>query len=55
MADLNVLLGQFNAASERLRRAGGKNGPGAEGDYKAAYDALVKVGARVKLRGKYRG
>jgi len=60
MADVRAAEGRMNAAYERLQKLAGSNAPlggkqGAENSYGAAYQVLVRMGARRQLRGKYRG
>lgn len=43
----------FEAASKKL--ANGKGGQGVENNYAKAYGVLVTLGARPRLRKKYRG
>lgn len=51
--------GEMNAAAERLQKLAASNAPvgsrqGAETRYGEAFNRLVQLGVRRKLRGKYR-
>lgn len=45
--------GEYELARKRLSSAKGKGGSGAEANYNQAYQRLVSLGLRPKLRGKY--
>lgn len=54
MTENEQLWADYERATKKLKGMS-KQGGGAENDFAAAYQALVKAGLAQQLRGKYRG